>query len=293
MTEALSALTAPDGHPLPYRYFAAPPGSRRASAVYLHGIQSHGGWYVETASELASRGFDMYLPDRRGSGAGTGPRGYFEDRRQLVDDARRFIALSRRTAPDVPTFLIGGCWGARTAVSAALRRDVGLAGLVLVAPAIKAKVDLPLRDKLRVVVGAAMRPKTRVRVPLTPEMFTRNPHYLDFIRTDPLTLREVTARFFFETFLWERELRDERRLALPLLLLRPAHDPIVDGEGVQRWFDRQASPDKETIVYPDAAHILDFEDDRRRYWDDLARWLADRSPPAPAAAPESREETWR
>lgn len=289
MTEALSAITATDGYPLPYRYFAAPPGRRRASAVYLHGIQSHGGWYVETARELASRGFDIYLPDRRGSGASTGPRGYFENRRQLVDDARRFVALSRQSAPDVPTFMIGGCWGARTAVSVALRRDAKLAGLVLVAPAIKAKVDLRLPDKLRVVVGTAIRPRTRVPVPLTPEMFTRNPPYLEFIRTDPLTLREVTARFFFETFLWERELRHEHRLALPLLLLRPADDPIVDGEAVQAWFDRQASTDKQTIVYPDAAHILDFEEDRRRYWDDLAGWLSGRSAPVPAAPIESRE----
>jgi alpha-beta hydrolase superfamily lysophospholipase len=287
---AISVLTAPDGYKLPYRYFAAPPGRRRASAVYLHGIQSHGGWYVETASELASRGFDMYLPDRRGSGASSGTRGYFDNRRQLVDDARCFLALSRRTAPDVPTFLIGGCWGARTAVSVALHRDVRLAGLVLVAPAIKAKVDLRLADKLRVVLGTMVRPKTRVPVPLTPEMFTRNPPYLDFIRTDPLTLRKATARFFFETFLWERELRRENRLSLPLLLLRPADDPIVDGDAVQEWFDRQASPDKQTVVYPDAAHILDFEEDRRRYWDDLAGWLADRSAPAPTVPSQSREE---
>jgi hypothetical protein len=31
------------------------------------------------------------------------------------------------------------------------------------------------------------------------------------------------------------------------------------------------------VLYPTFGHILDFEDDRRRYWDDLAAWLDGRA----------------
>jgi acylglycerol lipase len=273
VTAPLDFLTAADGARLPYRFFGAAPSNRRGSVVYLHGIQSHGGWYVDTAAELARRGFSVYLPDRRGSGASTSPRGHFSRPAQLVDDVRRFLEVARRRHPDRPTFLVGGCWGARPAVATALQEQEQLAGLALVCPAIKVKVDLRPVHKLEVLAGQLIRPRWPVPVPLTPEMFTANPTWLQFVRTDPLSLRHVTARFFFQTALWDRRLARERGLTLPILLLQSGRDPIVDADGVRRWFDRLAAADKESIMYPDFGHILDFEDERQRYWDDLAGWL--------------------
>ena len=40
---------------------------------------------------------------------------------------------------------------------------------------------------------------------------------------------------------------------------------------------RQETSDKEYVLYPEFGHILDFEDDRQTYWDDLAAWLDRRS----------------
>src|SRR5689334_10539782 len=81
-----------DGTALPYRRFGAQ-GKTRGSLVYLHGIQSHGGWYVETAAALAERGYTVFLPDRRGSGACGEPRGHFDSPDQLVEDVGRFVDL--------------------------------------------------------------------------------------------------------------------------------------------------------------------------------------------------------
>src|ERR671910_3848502 len=50
----------------------APP---RAAVIFLPGIASHGGWFAETAADLASAGVAVYAPDRRGSGRSGGPRG--------------------------------------------------------------------------------------------------------------------------------------------------------------------------------------------------------------------------
>ncbi len=64
-------------------------------------------------------------------------------------------------------------------------------------------------------------------------MFTRNPERVEYIRRDPLSLREVTAEFFFQQAHWDRKLRTETGLDLPLLLLQAGDDPIVDREWVQ------------------------------------------------------------
>ena len=62
----LRTATASDGYQWHYRRYA-PPAEPVGRVVFLHGIQSHGGWYVETAAALAERGYTVFLPDRRGS----------------------------------------------------------------------------------------------------------------------------------------------------------------------------------------------------------------------------------
>ena len=265
-------LAARDGASLLFRSFA-PAGKGRGALVYLHGIQSHGGWYVETAAELASRGYAVYLTDRRGSGASREPRGHFRDREQLVDDVGSFVDLARSEHPGTPVFLVGGCWGARPAVGYALEAQDKLAGLALITPALKAKVDLSPGAKAKVVLGGLLRPRSTVRIPLTPELFTRRPHWLAFIREDPLALHEVTTSFFLKQAMWDRRLAKQTGLRVPLLLLQSGRDQIVDNDWVRAWVERQASPSKRCVVYPDFDHLLDFEDERARYWNDLSSWL--------------------
>jgi alpha-beta hydrolase superfamily lysophospholipase len=276
-TDTIHWLESSDGEELPYRYFPADPAARRGSLVYLHGIQSHGAWYTDTAAELARRGYSVYLPDRRGSGISKGPRGYFGPYRQLVEDVAGFVELAQRDEDGAPAFLVGGCWGARPAVAYALQSQDELAGLALVCPALKAQVDLSPKHKLQVGLGRVADEHRKIPVPLTPELFTRNPKYLEFIRNDPLSLHEVTARFFFETAIWDRYLLRQTRLELPLLLQQAGDDRIIDRGTVREWFGRQATSDKEYVLYPEFGHILDFEDERQRYWDDLANWLDRRS----------------
>jgi alpha-beta hydrolase superfamily lysophospholipase len=266
----LGALEATDGAALPYRFFAAE-GLPRATVLHLHGIQSHGGWYVETAAELARRGYSVYLADRRGSGRSDELRGDFASAAQLIDDVGRLVEDAGRSG--APVVLAGGCWGARPAVGYAARSPETLAALVLVCPALKAIVDLPAARKLQVFAGRALRRRTRVPIPLTPEMFTANPPYLEFVRNDPLSLHDVTARFFFNQYFWDRRLLAERAVDVPLLLMQAGQDPVVDVAAVRGWYDRLASPRKDYVRYPDFGHILDFERERQRYWDDLVAWL--------------------
>jgi acylglycerol lipase len=269
----LRTVTASDGVELQVRLFAPAAGAHRANIVHLHGIQSHSGWYAETAAELARRGYAVHLADRRGSGLSAGNRGDFASSQQLVDDVGRVVDEARRGERDRPTVVIGCCWGARPAVGYAAQAGDRLAALVLVCPALKAKVDLAPARKLQVFAGRALAPATRVPIPLTPEMFTDNPPFLEFVRHDPLSLHDVTARFFFTQFFWDRRLLAERSLALPLLLLQSGSDPVVDVGAVRGWYDRLASERKDYVLYDDSGHILDFDQERRRYWDDLGTWL--------------------
>ena len=83
----------------------------------------------------------------------------------------------------------------------------------------------------------------------------------------------MRCSFFLKQALWDRRILRSRELRLPLLLLQAGDDEIVDVPAVRQWFDAQPANRKEYVSYPGLAHILDFEPERERYWDDLAGWL--------------------
>ena len=60
-------IRLPDGYRAYARLWKANPS--RAAVLFLHGIQSHAGWYDLSASRLAQAGFTVLQPDRRGSGS--------------------------------------------------------------------------------------------------------------------------------------------------------------------------------------------------------------------------------
>lgn len=269
----IESYLAADGAWLHYRVVDPPHGRCRGQVIYLHGSRSHSGWYLESAAELARHDYAVYLPDRRGSGLNQASRGDFVRRAQLVNDLRRLMALVRADDPDLPTTVVGVCWGAKTALTYALRAQGELDGLVLVCPAIKTKVEPTFGEKFQILLGRIVAPQRQIRLPLTPEMFTTNPPYLRFVREDPLSLQTASARYFWETALWDRWLPRQSGLTIPLLVMQAGNDPIVDQPAVRRWFDRAASREKRYVFYPEFGHTLDFEPERRRYWGELVAWL--------------------
>jgi hypothetical protein len=85
----------------------------------------------------------------------------------------------------------------------------------------------------------------RLPIPLTPELYTANPPYVDLIQTDPLRLLEATAQFFWETArLDRRRRRGSGRLRLPLLDLQGQDDKMMDAPKTRRWFARLGVEDK-------------------------------------------------
>ena len=62
-TCSIEEHTASDGYRFRYRrYDAAAP---RAQVVFVHGIQSHAGWYERSCTLLAQAGFTVTFLDRR------------------------------------------------------------------------------------------------------------------------------------------------------------------------------------------------------------------------------------
>jgi pimeloyl-ACP methyl ester carboxylesterase len=264
--EELSSYTAADGRALRYRVVRARP--ERQALLYLHGIESHGAWFLPAAQALAQSGYTTYLPDRRGSGLNReAAPGDAPSARVLLDDVRRFRSHAELASP----VLVGLSWGGKLALAAALDQPEGVRALVLITPGLVPRVDFTPLQKVGVALSLAAGGRARFHVPIEPRMFTRTPRFLEYIEGDPLRLRRVTARFLLASLRLDRMLRARvHTLAAPVLLFLAGHDRIIDNARTRALLERLPPGRLRVRVYEHATHSIQFDDTS-----DLARDVGD------------------
>ena len=118
-----------------------------------------------------------------------------------------------------------------------------------------------------------------------PELFTNSPHWIEFLKHDPLRLQHATARLMLESARLDAYLRfTPRYVHVPVLLLLAEQDRIIHNSRTREFVDRFATPDKEVHEYAGAQHTLEFEPDPHIFLGDLVRWL-DRQVAVKSASP--------
>jgi alpha-beta hydrolase superfamily lysophospholipase len=300
----VETFTMSDGYPCRYRCYAprfAPP---RAHLVCIHGIQSHAGWYEYSCTQFSEAGYLVSFLDRRGAGLNAQDRGDTPSYRRLLDDIAEFLHSFRsQAAPNVqaedtntspphrsplsthhspltthhstPIFLLAISWGGKLAV-ALERRYPGLVnGLVLLCPGLFPRVGPSLGERLAIAWSRLVSPQKLFAVPLQDaDLFTATPRWQQFIREDPLSLHQATARFFTVSVFLDRALRSAPgHVRIPVLLLLAGKDRIIDNERTRRYVERFATDDKEILEYPEASHTLEFEANPNPFIQDIRAWL--------------------
>ena len=254
------------------RYGVVRAKNERRALLYLHGIESHGEWFLAAAKELAQRGCTTYLLDRRGSGLNHKKQpGDTPSAEVLLEDVRLFRAHARLDE----LVLVGLSWGGKLAVAAALDQPRGVQALVLVTPGLVPRVGYSLPEKAALALSLAVGGRARFHVPIEPEMFTRTERYLDYIVNDPLRLKRVTARFLRASLQLDRKIRTRvHTLTAPVLLFLAGHDRIIDNEKTQALLERLPSGHLRIHLYERATHSIQFEE-TERLARDIDRFLED------------------
>ena len=274
--------TAGDGTELPMRVWPPPekvPGTffaRPAALVCLHGIQSHSGWYEASSRRLAEAGVAVYQIERRGSGRDARhERGHVDKAETWLEDVARAAELARDETGAGSVHLMGISWGGKLAMACAAHRPDLYRSLILSAPGIVPVVDVVLLMKVRIakclMMGEALR---RFPIPIDdPHLFTANPDRVRYIAEDELSLRDLTARFMYESRRLDRMVRAAAAtVRVPTLLLLAERDRIINNEATRALIYSMAAR-KRVITYPGAHHTLEFELDPQPYFKDLVAWI--------------------
>jgi alpha-beta hydrolase superfamily lysophospholipase len=132
---AIERFQARDGTSLGFRHYAPTGAATGRAAVVVHGSTGSSGTSIHALSAaLAARGVETWAIDIRGHGV-SGTRGDVGYVGQLEDDLADFVAVVRKTHPDVPLTLIGHSAGGGFALRVAASPIQNLfARTVLLAP---------------------------------------------------------------------------------------------------------------------------------------------------------------
>jgi alpha-beta hydrolase superfamily lysophospholipase len=266
---------AADGSDLPMRVWR--PDRPTAALVYLHGIQSHSGWYAASSRRLAEAGVAVYQIERRGSGLDRQhERGHVDRAETWLADVAAAAEVARQETAAPSVHLLGVSWGGKLALACAAHRPDLYRSLLLAAPGIFPIVDVVFMMKVRIVQSLlGGHPLRRLPIPLgDPHLFTENPERVRYIAEDPLSLRDLTARFMFESRRLDRLARRAgRTVRLPVFLALAEQDRIIDNAATAALVERMPTARRRVVTYPAAHHTLEFEADPGAYLRDLVAWV--------------------
>jgi alpha-beta hydrolase superfamily lysophospholipase len=266
----LHTTTASDGYRWHYRHYA-PPGEPVGRVVFLHGIQSHGGWYPRSCSQVAAAGYEVFFLDRRGCGLNPEARGDIPSFRRVLDDVAEFV----RTLPaDRPRLMGAISWGGKLGVGFQYRHPGLVDGLALLCPGFFPVIRPGFFTRMRIGRCALTSPRRKFPIPLNdPALFTESEPARAFLRTDPLALHEATARMLFQSNALDLYLRRAwKHVTVPTLLMLAERDRIIDNAKTRRYVERFPGP-KQVIEYPGAHHTLEFEPEGHPFVKDLLTWM--------------------
>ncbi len=248
-----------------YLHRPAPNVQEQGSILYLHGIQSHPGWFMESAALLSAKGYAVYQLTRRGSGDNGVARGHARGASQLLDDldcACRFVLQQRSSAS---LHMVGISWGGKWGTCYCLRpgRSVTVQTLTLVAPGIVPRVDVPWTTKAAIAISLLACPRRMFDIPLSDvELFTDNPEMRRYLEHDDLRMHKATARFLYASRQLDRTIADasDGALAMPTSLIMARRDRIIDNEATAATL-RRLTLGRVRVTELDAAHTIEFEQD--------------------------------
>ena len=246
--------------------------------VYLHGIQSHPGWFEGSGDYLGAAGHEVFQVTRRGSGENRQDRSHAKSPDQLLADITAAVNFVKKTTHSKRVHLLGVSWGGKLAARYAFSPEAAdLASLVLIAPGIAAKVDVSIATKIKIGLSLLLYPKARFPIPLNEvALFTDNPIWREYVSVDPLRLNRATASLLYTSRKIDRQIDAAPTGGITLVtsLILANRDRIIDNKATIEKVKRLTGG-RAKVIALEASHTLEFEVNPQPFYEALVKCLAE------------------
>jgi len=251
-----------DGTELPLRTWLPPGGMAAAGSIFIavHGFNDYSSFMKYPARYFTQNRIAVYAYDQRGFGSAP-VRGMWSSGEIMVQDLKTLIRLVAQSHPDLPIFLLGHSMGGALIIEAMSGdNDPGVAGAILVAPAVWARSTIPLYQNVSLWLAAHTIPWYTVTGQVLKRTACSNIEVLREQGRDPLVIKDTRL----DTIYGLQSLMDAAyggadHFTLKTLVLYGQHDEIIPREPVLdvfRRFPTEADERKKLILYDEGYHML-------------------------------------
>jgi acylglycerol lipase len=285
------AIIARDGARLPLRHWDAegPDSNKpRAVIVALHGRSDYSNAFAMPGKVWAKLGITTLAYDQRGFGLSANP-GIWAGAETMRADLNDALAAARARYPGVPVFALGESMGGAVVLTAlASDKPPAADGIILVAPAVWSRSDMPLTYRVALFLAAHLVPGVILSNNAAGRVVTIIPsdniEMLRALGRDPLFQKKTRTDTLFGLVNLMDEARtapermDERiKSAPPILFLYGANDQIIPAKPTESVVKALAG--KATVKhYEHGYHMLLRDLEGQSVDKDVADWIFSREP---------------
>jgi len=271
------AFLTRDGLRLPLRHWDAT--RPHAVIVALHGMSDYSNAFDMPAAWWASQGVTTYAYDQRGFGKAPHP-GIWPGSKALREDLADCIEAVRERNPNVPVFALGESMGGAVVLSAlAEEHPPQPDGVILVAPAVWAREDMPIPYRMALWFTAHTMPGLKLSGKGLKIWPSDNIEMMRKLSRDPLFQKKTRADAVWGLV----DLMDSARKAPahlqatpPILFLYGAKDQIIPRAPTEAVANELGSR-AEVHDYPNGYHMLLRDLDGPGIWKDVLAWIDSKS----------------
>jgi alpha-beta hydrolase superfamily lysophospholipase len=268
---------------LPMRHWDAD-GAPKAVIVALHGMSDYSNAFDGPARQWAVLGITTLAFDQRGFGSGPNS-GLWAGGDAMRADLTDFVAAARTRYPGVPLFALGESMGGAVVLSALAAGAPNLDGVILVAPAVWSRSDMPMSYRAALFLAAHLLPGVILSNNAASRVVTIVPsdniEMLRALSRDPLFQKQTRADAVYGLV----NLMDEARAAPkalppvtpPILLLAGARDQIIPHEATEGAI-RDLGSRAEVRRYEKGYHMLLRDLEGPMVNKDVANWVLAKVP---------------
>lgn len=268
------AIIAPDGARLPLRVWE-PEGEPRAIILALHGFNDYSTAFDLPARYWAEHGILTYAYDQRGFGA-TVTAGYWSGTSTMIADLNVAASLIRAKHKGTPLFLLGESMGGAVLAAAANPELPPTEGVILVAPAVRARATMNPFYETVLWLGSHIFPYLRLTAGQYARMPTDNIEVLRAMSEDPLVIKRTRVDAVWGLVdLMDHAFEKAPAIgAVPTLVVYGTSDEIVPREPVDAFVARLPSR-VPVAVYDGGYHMLLRDLNAKAVLDDVLAFIAD------------------
>ena len=251
----------------------------RGVILIVHGLHEHSGRYHHVGKFFSDHGFAVYGLDFPGHGKSGGIRSYVDSFNDFTDPLQNLRNKIRNWYPDLPIFLMGHSLGGLISSVFLLDHQDQINGAILSGSLVRVPDYV---SDFTVQLGrilSTVLPKFRI-LGIDIEGISRDPAVVQAYRNDPLVYTgKMTARIsdVMNSGI-ERLAQQGAGIEVPLLLLHGSEDRLCDPAWSEYLRDLVSSQDKQLQIYQGLYHEVYNEPEADRVFQDVLKWLEDRTP---------------